>query len=584
MIVHRGGNSVGKAAKRPILHVPTAVGILVLVGLVGGFGSYQTYLIIVAILYGISALGLNIPAGMLGQLSLGQGVAFGMGAYAAAVCNLNYNWPILPSCAVAICAGLAFGAVIGIPAGRMGAIGFGMVTVGASVIFSQVVLALPSLTGGANGRSGISAGLIDLTPASAMVLYLSIVVVGAVAYVAHWKLRMSKFGRASLAIRDDPVGAAAMGIHRIRYLIIGSAIGAGFAGLAGGLYAFVTSTVSPEAFGLQLSLLLLLMVIFGGPGTIVGPVIGAAVVGLVPIFLTNSPATSAYVYGGLLIVVVQVFPRGIVGKTSVTVGDSVARSTQLQSGAPGITDRPKPTNVPLLVVSGVSRSFGGVAAVSDVSFDLAAGEVLALIGPNGSGKTTTLNLLSGYYPPSLGRIVVAGRKYKRISAADIAGYGVARTFQVPRLFPSLSLSEHIALAHENAPMIVPSVVRYAEEYLASLDFVQKKWRSAADALSHGERRFLEVGLALLRGPSVLLLDEPAAGLSSSEADRLGDLIAAVAGEGVGILLVEHHIEFVEEVADRVLALNLGQKLWMGDPRQIRETAVIVDSYLGAVER
>ena len=232
----------------------------------------------------------------------------------------------------------------------------------------------------------------------------------------------------------------------------------------------------------------------------------------------------------------------------------------------------------------MSRSFGGVRAVAGAHLTIRRGEVVAIIGSNGSGKTTLLNLICGYYAPQGGHIRVAGREITGMRPRAIARLGVGRTFQVPKVFPSLSIEEHLALARARTRNgEAPQFEALALGFLDATGILADSGREAR-TLAHGELRFLEVAMAVLRAPDVLLLDEPAAGLSGSEMLALGELIKELAGLGVGVAFIEHHLDWVRSIADQVIVMHLGEQIWAGDPGGLLESEIVRDAYLMGVAR
>ena len=577
-IVNLGSSFVA----RPWVHGLAAAAGLVALGEALGPSSYLGFLVTVAVLYAIAALGLNIPAGMLGQLSLGQGGLFAVGAYGAATLSVDRGWPIAATLPAAAIAGFVIGAILGLPAARLGSLGIGMVSLGFTLVVTDLALALDALTGGPSGRFGIYAPFLPgQPPLKQNSLFLVVVVAGLAAYLVHWWFRTSSIGRASLALRSNELGATALGVSPPTVKIIGVAVGSSIGAVAGSLYAYVTTAVSPDAFGIGLSVLLLLMVLLGGPGTRTGPVVGAALLSTIPILLASYPGTNAYVYGLALILVVRWLPRGIVSRTGVLIANSVLdfrqRSSVWTPKRP-ILEQQRDKHAPLLEVQGITRTFRGVRAVANVSFDVSSGEIFALVGPNGSGKTTVLNLISQFYPLTAGEIRLGGQRVTG-SPNKVSRLGVGRTFQVPKLFPELTVGEHLALALRYQRANQASVTEFVLSFLDAVGLGSRLGQEVR-VLGHGQRRFLEVSLAVIRSPALLLMDEPAAGLSASEMDTLISLIANLAGIGLGIVLVEHHLDMVKTVASRVGVMNVGALIWAGSPTDLEQREEVREAYLG----
>jgi branched-chain amino acid transport system permease protein len=433
---------------------------------------------------------------------------------------------------------------------------------------------LPLASFGDDGLSGLAA--------SEWLLTALILVAAYVAYLAHWWYRVSPRGRALIAIRDNELGAAAAAVSPYWERLLAFGVGSAFGALAGGLFAYQSLFVSPEAMTVQLSILLLAMMILGGAASRVGPVIGAAILGIVPLQLDQWPHVNVLVYGAMLMLIPLLRPRGIVARSAVAVREPVAEPP---SQPPA---RLPPQDV-ILSGRGLTKSFGGVDAVAEIDLDVHAGQVVGLIGPNGSGKTTLLNLLSGFYPPDAGTVVLGGRDTTGVSVSRAARLGIARTFQTPKVFPDLSLSEHMRLAREHPVTGSAADARQAAA-AAAMELLQVAGIAIdqpsvagqeARSLSHGQLRFLEVAMAIRRAPTLLLLDEPAAGLSTGEITGLEEVVASVARQlGMGVVIVEHHLDLVRRLVDDIVVLNMGRVVWQGQPTDLERSDVVREAYLG----
>jgi ABC-type branched-subunit amino acid transport system ATPase component/ABC-type branched-subunit amino acid transport system permease subunit len=581
---------VRRALAIPIVHGAIVLVIVLLLLSSWGVASYNSYVALLICVYAIATLGLNIPAGFGGALSLGQGAPFAVGAYAVGILGAHHGWPVWLVLPVALVLGLVVGLAMGAPAGRLGVIGLAMVSLGFTLVVADLLLQLSDLTGG-------SSGIANIVPLKSFhgQPYLSPwlvpgIIVGCTlaAYVFHSAYRTSRFGRAALAIRDERLGATAIGVSTYWVQVLGFTVGAGLGALSGGLFSYLSLFLSPDAVSTQLSILLLVMVVLGGAGSRVGPLLGALILGVVPLWLDKYPHLNAFIYGGLLIVLMLVRPNGIISGTAAPVADPFRDVRGDDDPAEAIA--PSPAGIvrePVLEVRGVSRSFGGVAAVRSVDLTVHAGEILGLIGPNGSGKTTMLNVISGLYPPQEGQIMLRGESIESMRPARIADLGVGRTFQTPKAFPALSVAEHLRVAGEHG------AARDAAKALAGARAARELMRSGGldpddpavlrrptGQLAHGQLRFLEMAMAVYRSPDLLLLDEPAAGLAHSEIEALERVIRRLADGGMGVIIVEHHIDLISRLVDTVAVLNLGSLLWSGPPEQLHETEEVRVAYLG----
>lgn len=583
----RRSHGLVRLGRLPVTQAIGGVAVLYGIGAAFGLASSTTFLLTATVTFGIAALGLDVTVGYTGQLSLAQGAMFGLGAYTAAILTAEHSVPVLETLAISLCVGLVVGIVLGIPASRLGTIGFGIVTLGYTLIFSDLLNALPyGLTGGDNGIADVAAPLFTWhgNPLSASSLFVLILACAGLAYVAHAHLRRSSFGRKAVASKDEAIGAAGLGIPIARIRIAGFALASAFGALGGALYAYSISVVSPQAFSLQQSILFLLMIILGGAGSQWGPVVGIAIVGIIPIWLSVSYGSiEPYIYGGLFLAVVRFLPRGI-GRNTAAPVRPVRRRRQMPSGF-RLLDRHAGTDAgnhtACLHVTELSRSFEGIVALNHVSLELACGEILAVVGPNGSGKTTLLNVVNGFYPPASGTIAVAGATIARPSPRLMAQAGVVRTFQTPRMFPSLSVAEYLALANSYSRASDSAIDPELLEVLEQMGLLAHQDRPAR-GLAHGQMRMLEIAGAIQRHPRVLLLDEPAAGLSQEEMSLVERLIRRLAANGVGVVIVEHHLEWVIQMAHRVAVMTDGRILWEGKPSDLYHDQLVRDAYLGSV--
>ncbi|EME57384.1 amino acid/amide ABC transporter membrane protein 2 [Rhodococcus ruber BKS 20-38] len=574
---------------RTVLASPLAQSLLLLVMgalflLSSGPSSYNGYVLQLIAVYLVATLGLNITTGYAGALSLGQGAAFAIGAYVTGVLAGTHGWPMWAVLPVSLVGGMLVGAAIGLPAGRLGIIGLAMVSLGMVLVVNDMIVQFRTITGGNDGIAGIDPlnGFGGTVVESEWFVPAAILAVAALCYWLHARYRLSGFGRATAAVRDEPIGASALAIRGYLTKVSAFTVGSGLGALSGGLFAYLSAYIAPDAFSPNLSILFLVMVILGGAGSRVGPVIGTVILVLVPLQLDEYPHVNVIVYGLLLLLLMRLRPKGLLTRTSAPASkaaDEISRT--LEYTAPART-----VGSPVLEINDLRKSFGGVHALDGVSLQLRAGEVLGLIGPNGSGKTTLLNVVCGHYAPSDGRIKLRGSEIGGHSPASIAAHGLARTFQTPKTFDGMSVEEHLALAlarHDGDPSRMQACRRGALTLLelGGLDPRDTHIRTReGGTLSHGQLRFLEIATALASGPSVLLLDEPAAGLSATEIDGLEAVVSDVAAAGVATIIVEHHLDMVSRLVDRIVVLDLGKVLWEGPPDKLHDDAAVRAAYMG----
>jgi ABC-type branched-subunit amino acid transport system ATPase component/ABC-type branched-subunit amino acid transport system permease subunit len=548
-----------------------------------------------AAIYWVLVAGLNLIVGFAGQLAIGYVSLLTLGAYVTSVLAAGNVLPAmpLPVCfAAAAAAGAAFGVIVGLPALRLRTFYFAISTLGFATIISQIALAWQSVTGGGIGLPGPEFAAPLNTPwgfygfcfaAAAAATWIS-------SNVAH-----SRFGRALVAVRDADVAAEANGISKARLLVPVFLLGGAMAAIAGGLFATLQTYITPDAFTFDLSILFFIAILIGGRGSILGPLLGTVLLTILPEIAAPLASWSAFLYAVLLLAIVLVVPGGIA---------DVLDFNNRRAVASGRAIVPKPALLPqlfahrpaaeTLILKGIVLAFGGVRALDGLDLTIKPGKVHGLIGPNGSGKTTALNVISGYYRPQHGEALIAGRALPPALPAQRAAFGIARTFQTPRIVGEETVLENVMIGGTVSGragflatlLSLPGRQRDERELTArALRALEAVGLEAvadirANRLQHSELRFIEIARALMLAPSVLLLDEPAAGLSPDEIERLGGLIAEIARQGTGVLLVEHHSDLIFAICQHVTVLNQGRVLAQGTPAEIRRHEEVVSAYLG----
>ena len=546
--------------------------------------------------YWILIAGLNLIVGYAGQLAIGYVALFTLGSYTTSVLaagNAFAPMPTLAALALAGVAGAVFGVVVGLPALRLRTFYFAITTLGFATIVTQIALAWQPVTGGGIGVVGpVLPEPFDTTWG---LLYFCL----GFACIATWitaNIANSRFGRALVAVRDADVAAEATGIAKPPLLVMVFILAGALAAMAGGLFAALQTYITPDAFTFELSLLFFIAVLIGGRGSILGPLLGTIILTLLPEIAAPLAAWSTFLYAALLLVIVLAVPGGIAALLD-------RRNRKPLPAARAITPRPDAVRELIahasqpssLVLRGVTLAFGAVRAVDGLDLEVKPGQIHGLIGPNGSGKTTTLNLISGYYRPQSGSMSLGGRTLAPGISTDRAGHGIARTFQTPRLIGEASVLENVMIGgtiqgkagfieamfslprHRADERELEARARLAL-HAVGLDGLAE---FRADRLQHSELRFMEIARALMLRPAFLLLDEPAAGLAHEEIRRLGELIQAVRDAGTGVLLVEHHADLIFAICEEVTVLNLGKILAAGAPDMVRVHKEVVSAYLGA---
>ncbi|MFO1082742.1 MAG: branched-chain amino acid ABC transporter ATP-binding protein/permease [Reyranellaceae bacterium] len=549
-----------------------------------------------ACIYWILCAGLNLVVGFAGQIAIGWVALLTLGAYTTAVLTAGtVTSEIHPYLALVASAamGALFGVVVGLPALRLRTFYFAMTTLGFATIVTQVALAWKSVTGGGIGTPG---PVFPWPFDPGWGFYYFCLLLAALATWMTANIAHSRFGRALVAIRDAEVAAEASGVGKPALLITVFVFSGALAGVAGGLFSSLQSYITPDAFTFDLSVLFFIAILIGGRGSILGPLLGTIILTVLPEFAAPLVAWSTFLYAALLLLIVLLIPGGIAdlidfkNRRPLEQHREIAPRPELLAQVLGGRRAARD-----LELSGIELHFGGVRAIDGLDLTVRSGEVHGLIGPNGSGKTTTLNVISGYYAPHAGTARLGGAPLPFLAPHTRARRGIARTFQTPRVIGGASVLDNVMIGGTidgtasfaetmlSLPRHHRDETQLRDAALAALATVGLESLAGvrADRLQHSELRFMEIARGLMLRPAFLLLDEPAAGLSPEEIRRLGSLIKAVAREGVGVLLVEHHADLIFDICDHVTVLNLGKVLAAGTPAEIRSHREVVSAYLGA---
>jgi ABC-type branched-subunit amino acid transport system ATPase component/ABC-type branched-subunit amino acid transport system permease subunit len=527
--------------------------------------SYYVFVMAMLALTAITGVGLNVLLGLSGQMSFGHVGFYAIGAYTVAILMVAAKWSFWAALPVAAILSGAIGALLALPALRVRGPYLAMVTIAFGFIVEHVTVEWRGLTGGQNGIMGVTQPSAFGVAFGERGVALAAIVVAALATWGFWRLSRSRWGAAMRAVKDSETAAESIGLDPLVIKTVAFSISAVCAGVAGAFFASMSGFVTPSTFEFSQSILFVLAVVIGGAGTVAGPLIGAAVVVLLPEALASLAEYRLLIFGALLLAVLWAAPEGIVG----TVVRLLSRRKRIRV-AVGTGASPGPRFKAALEIRGLGITFGGVHAATDVSFDARPGKVTSLIGPNGAGKTTVLNMLGGFYRPDTGTIRLGERGLQGARACKVARAGIARTYQTTQLFSTMTVAENLMIASPDAD---PEALLAFVGYDGDLD-------ARASDLPHVDRRLVEIARALATRPAVLLLDEPAAGLSREDKTALAALLRRITDSGVAVVLVEHDMAVVMGISDHVVVLDAGVKIAAGTPAEVQRDPAVRKAYLG----
>ncbi|CAO3428041.1 branched-chain amino acid ABC transporter ATP-binding protein/permease [Azospirillum endophyticum] len=555
--------------------------------------SYYAGLATYAVVLALFGLSVNLTVGYLGYISFGHAMFFGLGAYTAGLLTVKLGVNFWLAAALATLPGAALGALVGFASLRVGGAYFAIATLTTAEIFRLIALNWIELTRGPLGivvpRPRI--GWLDVTGVTFQHYYLLIAMaVLGMALLAIRRLIASPYGRAWQTIREAPNLAESVGISTLRLRVLNVALSGGLAALAGALLVPKILVLSPDLFAVTLSATGLLAVILGGRATLAGPVIGGIIFAVLPESLRVIDDYRLAVFALLLLIAIRVQPDGIMAL--------IHRFRPVSEVVPAVATVPPAASHAMgdgaLGIEGVSKRFGGLQAVADVSFAVRSHELVGLIGPNGAGKTTCLSLISGFQPPSDGRVTFAGKAITGLAPHAVAALGLIRTFQQTTVCATRSAYQNVlAGTHlQSSESLLTSLLRTrgyrereaarAAQALRCLALVGLTGRAAtpAGALAYGEQRMLSIAVALAARPRTLLLDEPAAGLNHTEAARLADLLRRLRDDGLTVVIIDHNLRMMMALCDRIVVLHHGRKLAEGAPAAVTADPDVVRAYLG----
>ena len=569
------------------------------------------------LIWGLFGLGFDLLFGYAGLLSFGQSAFFGTGGMFAAFLLTEVNFPyVLTSIVIgAIVAGVV-GYLVGLIALRRTGIYFAMITVAIAEVFFFIEFnPLSNYTGGENGLPGVptpsfNLGFMKLRFDSDWSMYAFLAFWYFVGLVIALRIVRSPVGAILSALRDNPLRASALGHNIHGYKLTAFVVAAAYAGFAGGLLAIMQGFMPPDAFMFDTSGQLVMQTAIGGAGTLFGPLVGATVWLYLSDFFQNTlhlGATWRLVLGLVFVLLVCFLRRGIVGaivdlyrlvagirrtREPATAGPAAPQAAVqvLATATPPAAHQH--ASGPILEATGLTKRYGGLVANSDIDFVVNRGEIRGIIGPNGAGKSTFFKMLTCETAPTSGKIVFQGRNITGLSVTDVCQLGLTKSYQINQLFDRLTVRQNLrvaALARNRGKFKldlfrslanVPGLDDEVERTLALVNLTERP-DTLVSSLAYGEKRRLEIGLALATSPKLLLLDEPLAGMSPQERVETVALLKSIAGDRT-MIIIDHDMDSLFELVERVTVLQEGRVLAEGAPDEIKVNSKVQDAYLGGI--
>ena len=546
--------------------------------------NYTVHILVQTATFSIAVFGLTVVLGLCGQINLAQAAFFGFGAYAVGLGTTDLHMNFWLAFAMGAGIALVMGAVLGMTTLRLGGHYLAMVTISFQQIVTLIMVNWIPVTHGPDGVGRIQRP--DMFQSSQAFLGLCVFAMALIGYLV-WHLPQTPLGRSMRAVRDNELAAGVAGINVYKVKVAAFALSALLGGIGGGLFAGGFAYVSPDQFSFAESIVFITMTLLGGVASPVGALIGTGLLIVLPEslrFLKSVPGLYLAIYGLSIILIIRYMPDGIWGFVQNRVRRWLAPPPFTQAPA-ALMLAPNNGDGPMaLEVTHLRKYFGGVKAVDDLSFSVRPGEVHALIGPNGSGKTTTLNVLSGIYTASTGQVLLGGRDVTTLAPHARTAAGLGRTFQNIRLFRSMTALENVIIGAEHpGNQIDAGHAALVERARAALEFVGLEARAheLVTGFSYGHQRLIEIARALAGNPTLLLLDEPAAGLNSTEKVGLQSLLKRIAAKGLTILIIDHDMTLVTEVAARITVLNFGRLIADGLAADVLRHPDVIAAYLGS---
>lgn len=573
--------------------------------------EYLSHTFNLALIYVILTVSLNLILGYGGLASMAHGAFFCIGGYISALAATNWEFNFIAGMALAILITALFGGILAAPFIRVQEEYLILFTIAFQMIIFHLMLSAYNITGGDSGIFGVPAPQLFGFSADTPLKFLPLIIVfTAMVYFVAYKITKSPFGRVLKGIREDEKAVSSLGKNVIKFKVVIFMVGCGIAAGAGAIFAHYTQFVSPAIGSLDESILIIAMVVLGGSANLVGSAVGAFLLIIIPEILTFLPGASnlivplrGFIYGILLIIFMRFKPEGLVpeyfrlgksksGAKSLAVAKAPWQSDSAEREAKATEKIANGEKI--LTVEGIAKSFGGLKAVDDFVMDLKKSQITALVGPNGCGKTTAFNLMTGFLKTDRGRIKFQGRDITNTPAFRMPRLGIARSWQDVRILQGMTVLDNILLARQNQSgeslfklFFMPWRIKNEENknlenavsHLDAVGLLEKQQEVARD-LSYAEQKLLAVARLLTTGAQVLLLDEPSSGVDPNWVKQFMQIIKDLARKGKTICIVEHNLEVVRGISDTVYFMAEGRKIAQGSAEALMADPRLGEIYFG----
>ena len=581
------GQGLHGPGANPWRGLPQAVLAIIVVVIAARFAPAQGYylnILMQAATYAIGVLGLVVVLGYCGQISIAQAAFFGIGAYAVALGTVDFHINFFVALFIGVALSGLCGLILGLGTLRLGGHYLGMITISFQQILTLVLTNWIEFTHGPDGVRNVARPTLFGFSFDDGNTYLALILAAAVMVTLFvWRLKTSRLGRAMQAVRDNELAASTCGINVYGTKVVAFGISAVLGAIGGGLFAGGFRYISPDQFAFGDSIVMLTMALLGGATSPFGALVGTVALVLLPEWLRFLKQIYLAVYGASVILIMVFLPDGLWGFIDTRMRKRVKPITVPVAPLPLLAQKGEATEEPVLVVENLAKHFGGLKAVDGVNLTVRRGTVHALIGPNGSGKTTFINVVTGLYEATGGKITFVRQDITALAPHNRNRAGLARTYQNIRVFRGMTVLENVMIGAERPGNDVAANPRdVVARALAALDFVEMRHdahRLVGD-LSYGHQRYVEIARALASSPHTLLLDEPAAGLNLTEKVELGHLLKRLKGHGLTIMIIDHDMNLVEQVADHITVLNFGKRIADGKPADVLSHPDVIAAYLG----